>query len=133
MQQPEIKSFKDLVVWQKAMDLAEECYLISDKLPKREMFGLSSQIQRSATSVPSNIAEGNGRDHVAEYIHHLSIARGSLSELETQLLLAQRLRYVTAMELQCALSLIAEVGRMLTALKRSLAKWATKRSALRRA
>lgn len=120
--QKEINSFKDLIVWQKGMDLVVECYRISRKLPKQEVFGLCSQIQRSATSVPSNIAEGNGRDHVAEYVHHLSIARGSLSELETQLLLAQRLRYVDPADLKLALGLIDEIGRMLTGLKRSLAR-----------
>lgn len=119
--QTQVKSFKDLMVWQKAMALAEESYRLTGRFPKHEMFGLSLQIQRSATSVPSNIAEGNGRDHLAEYQHHLSIARGSLSELETQLRLALRLHYVSTEDAGRAFSLIDEVGRMLTALKRSLA------------
>src|SRR3990167_9176780 len=86
-----MKSHKELTVWQKAMDLVEEIYKLTSKFPKSETFGLSSQMQRAAVAIPSNIAEGAKRGHRLEYIQFLSIANGSASELETQLLLAKRL------------------------------------------
>ncbi|MDJ0553093.1 MAG: four helix bundle protein [Microcoleaceae cyanobacterium MO_207.B10] len=69
----EVQSYRDLIVWNRAMDLVEECYRLTSKLPATEMYGLRSQIQRSAVSIPTNIAEGKRRDHLREYIHHLSI------------------------------------------------------------
>ena len=75
-----VKSYRDLLVWQKAMDLVEESYSVASQLPKTETFGLVSQIQRAAVSVPANIAEGHGRQHLGDYLHHLSIANGSLME-----------------------------------------------------
>lgn len=83
-----IKSYRDLLVWQKAMDLVAESYGLSAKPPKTETYGLASQIQRAAVSIPANIAEGHGREHLGDYLHHLSVANGSLMELETHLLLA---------------------------------------------
>ncbi len=74
------------MVWQKAMDLAVECYRIAKRLPKEETYGLISQIKRAAASIPANIAEGHGREHLGEYLPHLSVANGSLMELETHLL-----------------------------------------------
>ena len=91
-----IKSYRDLLVWQKAMDLVAESYILSGKLPKTEIYGLASQIQRSAVSIPANIAEGQGREHLGDYLHHLSVANGSLMELETHLLLVSRLGFVSA-------------------------------------
>ncbi len=113
-----VRSYRDLVVWQKAMDLVAECYRVTKLLPEEETYGLVSQIQRAAVSVPANIAEGHGRDHLGDYLHQLSIANGSVMELETHLLLAERLGYVGAIE--CALLLTAEVGRMLAGLTKSL-------------
>ena len=81
-----IKSYRDLEVWKKAMDLVVESYRITTMLPKSETYGLASQIQRAAASVPANIAEGHGREHLGDYLHRLSIANGSLLELETHIL-----------------------------------------------
>ncbi len=116
--------YSELVVWQKSMDLVTEIYKFSNNFPSDERFGLSSQMRRAAVSVPSNIAEGHGRKATGAYINHLSIAHGSLMELETQIQIALRLEFVGA---SAALVLIAqsnEIGRMLNALKNSLTKQA---------
>src|SRR5689334_7896665 len=89
-----VKKYSDLIVWQKAMDFAELVYAATQSWPRDELYGLTSQVRRAAVSVPSNIAEGQGRLSTKEFIHHISIARGSLLEVETQLLLAQRLGYI---------------------------------------
>ncbi|MBZ5553287.1 MAG: four helix bundle protein [Acidobacteriia bacterium] len=117
-----VRSFRDLVVWQKLMDLVVESYKLTQLLPRREMYGLTCQIQRSAVSVPANIAEGHGREHLGDYLHHLSVANGSLMELETHLVLASRLSYVPMNSVEPLLNLTAEVGRMLAGLFRSLRK-----------
>jgi four helix bundle protein len=117
-----ILSYRDLVVWQKAMDLVVESYKLTQFLPRSEGYGLVCQIQRSGVSVPANIAEGHGREHLGDYLHHLSMANGSLMELETHLLLVSRLSYLSAESLKPLLSLTAEVGRMLAGLCRSLKK-----------
>jgi len=109
----EIRSHRDLVVWQKAMDLAVEVYRIVRALPDAERFGLISQLSRAATSIPANIAEGHGRMGGREYANFLSIARGSLKEL---LELAVRVGYVPEDDTKTALSIADEVGRMLTTL-----------------
>ncbi|HYL78392.1 MAG TPA: four helix bundle protein [Bryobacteraceae bacterium] len=116
----DVRSYRDLIVWQKAMDLVVESYRLSRLLPKAEVYGLASQMQRCAVSVPANIAEGQGRDHLGDYVRHLSIANGSLMELETHLLLASRLAYLTNQDLDQAFALTAEVGRMLTGLSKKL-------------
>jgi four helix bundle protein len=118
-QRPKIKieSYRDLMVWQKAVDLVVECYRLTKRLPATEVYGLSSQVQRAAVSIPANIAEGDGRKHLGDYLQHLSIANGSLKELETHLLVASRLSYPkTTSEIQPALALAEEVGRMLAGL-----------------
>src|SRR6185295_6250678 len=106
-----IKSYRDLKVWQKAVDLAVECYRLTSRFPRSEMYGLTTQIQRSAVSVPANIAEGHGREHLGDYLHHLSTANGSLMELETHLLIAVRLTYLRSEDLKPVLLQTAEVGR----------------------
>jgi four helix bundle protein len=111
-----IKSYRDLQVWQKGMDLVVESYKITRLLPKVETYGLASQIQRSAVSIPANIAEGHGREHLGDYIHHLSVANGSLMELETHFLIANRLSYVEATDLQAGLTVARELGPMLVGL-----------------
>jgi hypothetical protein len=73
-----VKSYRDLLVWQKAVDLVTDCYGLTKQLPKTEIYGLTAQIQRAAVSIPANIAEGHGREHLGDYLHHLSIANGSL-------------------------------------------------------
>jgi four helix bundle protein len=115
-----IVSYRDLTVWQRAMDLADVAYELTKSFPKDERFGLTSQVQRSAVSIPSNIAEGHGRDHLGEYLHHLSIANGSLMELETQLTIAARRNYVGNADIQRGLDLSGDVGRLLASLVRAL-------------
>ena len=85
-----IQSYRDLKVWQQAMDLAEKCYRLTRQFPKDELYGMTSQVRRSAASVAANIAEGHGRNSRGEYIQFLRVAQGSLKELETHLILAVR-------------------------------------------
>ena len=89
-----INSHKELVVWQKGMGLVEKVYRMTQDFPSHEQWGLTSQMRRAVVSVPSNIAEGFGRQATGDYRHHLAIARGSLLELETQVMLCQRLSYI---------------------------------------
>lgn len=98
-----IKSYQDLEVWQLGMDLVIESYKLTRKFPAAERFGLVSQIRRSAVSIPSNIAEGQGRHHLGDYLRFLSIANGSLKELETLMLIAARLAYVSATNVRSTL------------------------------
>jgi len=114
-----VRSYRDLKVWEKAMDLVVESYRVSRLLPKTEMFGLVSQIQRAAVSVPANIAEGHGREHLGDYLRHLSIASGSLMEIETHMLIITRL-YIPMEEVKCALDMVREVDRMLSGLTKRL-------------
>jgi four helix bundle protein len=115
-----VRSYRDLKVWHKAMDLAVESYRLSKLLPRDEVYGLVGQIRRAAVSLPANIAEGHGRDHLGDYLHHLSVVNGSLMELETHLLIAKRLGYFTEDPLESVFKLTSEVGRMLSGLKRGL-------------
>lgn len=110
---------KDLLVWQKAMDLVVVIYEITATFPKTEVYGLASQMQRAAVSVPSNIAEGHGLKQTQAYARHLALANGSLSELETQLEIARRLGYL-ADRRGTVIEQAAEVGRMLAGLRKSL-------------
>jgi four helix bundle protein len=111
--------YRDLIVWQKAMDLVVEVYRLSQTFPATEKFGLASQIQRAAVS-PSNIAEGHARKSSGAFVNHLSIAAGSLAELETQIMLAERLKLCPKELSQPLLSCADEIGCMLTGLKASL-------------
>jgi len=117
---PAIQSHRDLVVWQKAMDLSVEVYSLTKRFPASENFRMTSQLTRAAVSVPANIAEGRARSTRKDYGNFLAIAQGSLAEAETYILLSIRLGYVTAAQTEVAVSLIAEVGRMLTALRQKL-------------
>jgi len=115
-----IKTFKDLTVWQEAMNLVEMIYLKTKTFPKEEMYGLTSPIRRAAVSIPANIAEGNGRGSRKEYLRFLSVANGSLTELETHILIAERLIFLPkeiSEKIQIQLKL---VGRLLIGLKKSL-------------
>lgn len=116
----DIKSFEDLAVWQRAMELAEAVYRHSVDFPREETWGLRQQIRRAVTSVPSNIAEGQGRGTTKEFLHFLRIARGSLNEMVTQMLLAQRFGFIDGGHSESIRELSNEVGRMLGALIRSL-------------
>ena len=111
-----VKSHKDLLVWQRSMDLVETVYRLTGSFPSMEQWGLVSQMRRAAISVPSNIAEGYGRQATGEYRHHLSIGRGSLLELETQVLLAKRLTYLQAADADSVLNEIEEISRMIATL-----------------
>jgi four helix bundle protein len=116
----DIRSYRDLDVWQQAMKLAEVCYHSTQGFPKRETYGLASQIRRAAVSIASNIAEGHSRSTRQAYLNHLSIALGSQSEVETQVELASRLGLIPNEAAQEILALAGQVGRMLHALIASL-------------
>jgi len=115
-----VNSHRDLLVWQKAVDLVVGCYRITSTFPRTEQYGLTSQLQRAAVSVPANIAEGKGRATTGAYLNHLSIAAGSLAELDTHLVVAHRLGLVSDMALIEIQKQLEEVGRMLTGLRKSL-------------
>ncbi|HZL88247.1 MAG TPA: four helix bundle protein [Pirellulaceae bacterium] len=121
-----IRSFKDLIVWQRSIDLIDEIYRLTQRFPKSETYGLSSQIQRAAVSVAANIAEGNGRDSTKEYIHHLSFSLGSLAEVETYFVVCMRLGYASAQAVTPLEVKADEIGRMIRSLQKAL------RSKLRR-
>jgi four helix bundle protein len=115
-----INSYRDLRVWQDAMNLAESCYRLTRSFPKEELFGLSSQIRRSAASVPANIAEGHGRENTGSFVHYLRMAQGSLKELETHLLLAERVGVGSRSGVDPSIEQCEAVGKMLRSLIRSL-------------
>jgi four helix bundle protein len=117
---PKPTSFRELLVWQKAMDLAEGCYRLSRRLNRDDQSALGFQLRKSSVSVPSNIAEGYGRHHTASYVNHLWIANGSSNELQTQLELAHRIEVVTPDDASKYIVQCQEVGRMLIGLIRSL-------------
>jgi four helix bundle protein len=108
-----IRNYQDLIAWQKAMDLVEKVYQLTKMFPKDELYGLTNQVRRASVSIPSNIAEGQGRRTDKEYANFLSIARGSLNEVETQFLIAERLHYVEKEAVQALFSLSAEVCRLI--------------------
>ena len=113
-------TYRELEVWQRSIDLVEEVYVLCRLLPTEEKYGLRSQMQRCAVSIAANIAEGYGRQHRKEYLNHLSIASGSLAELETHLIISTRLKYFDRNQILVAWDLTQRVGKMLTMLKRSL-------------
>jgi four helix bundle protein len=115
-----ITSHRHLVVWQKAMDLAVEVYRVSESFPKEERYRLTSQITRAASSVPANIAEGHARSTARDFAHFVTIAKGSLMETETFVMLAIRLGYLTDDVAAPALRLIIEISKMLTRLRSRL-------------
>ncbi|MBL7113358.1 MAG: four helix bundle protein [Bacteroidales bacterium] len=117
-----MKSFKDLKVWQKSYSLCLKIYTITRKFPSDERYGLTSQLRRASVSIPSNIAEGYGKKTTPEYIHSLYIANGSLCELETQILLANDLKYINAKEYNEIEGSITELVVMMKALIKSLEK-----------
>ncbi|MEX1255513.1 MAG: four helix bundle protein [Dehalococcoidia bacterium] len=115
-----LQSYRDLEVWKRSIDLVEQIYRVSKSFPQSERFGLTSQIRRAAVSVPANIAEGAARTGTGEYLQFLSVASGSLAEVETLLTLAHRLELLAEQELSKLQERSAEIGRMLSGLKRSL-------------
>jgi len=117
---PEIRSHRDLIVWQKAMDLVVDVYRLSAAFPSNEQFRLVAQVTRASASVPANIAEGYSRSSTRDYAHFLAIAKGSLMEAETFLMLAVRLGYLTADAAAPVLDLVTELSKMLTVLRKRL-------------
>jgi four helix bundle protein len=115
-----IQSYRDLNVWQKSVDLVVESYKLAEQLPANEKYGLASQIQRAAVSVPADIAEGFGRRGLGEYVHHLGVANGSLKELETHFLIGERLGYFSQEQVSAFLDHSEEIGRMLAGLMNKL-------------
>lgn len=113
-------SYRDLVVWQQSMDLAVAVYAETSLWPRDELYGLTSQVRRAATSVPSNIAEGYGREVRGSYLQFLRIAQGSLKELETQLLIAQRIGLSSPQAIEPLMETSMSIGRLLRALLRKL-------------
>jgi four helix bundle protein len=114
-----VQGHKDLEVWQKAMDLVIDIYKLTASFPSKEVYGLARQMQRAAVSIPSNIAEGHGLKQTQAYLRHLAIANGSLTELETQIEIADRLGYLSVGG-RPVIEKAHEVGRMLSGLRRSL-------------
>lgn len=115
-----VRNYADLIAWQKAMDLVEAVYNVSAVFPREELYGLTTQIRRAAVSIPSNIAEGQGRWTTGEFMQFLGVANGSLREVETQLHVAVRLKFVTQSDTDAAFALAAEVGRLIYGLRNSL-------------
>jgi four helix bundle protein len=117
---PKVRNFRDLLVWQQAIELVEQVYVLTAKFPKEEMYGLTSQLRRAAISVPSNIAEGHTRDSLKEYLQFLSIALASLAEVQTQLYLSKRLNLATPDSIAPIEDLADKTLKMLRNLQRSL-------------
>lgn len=116
----ESKTYRDLVAWQKSMDLVEEVYRLTKLLPKEEQFALSDQMRRCAVSIPSNIAEGQARKSVKEFSYFLTVSQGSKAELQTQLLICERLNYLSRTQTKKSLLLTEEVGKLIFAIRKSL-------------
>ena len=115
-----IRNFKDLKVWQDGISLAKDVYLLCSRLPKEEMYGLSSQMKRACVSIPSNIAEGHSRNHRAEYRQFVFVAIGSLAELETQIFLGEELNFFKSNEIQPLSEKVSKLRAMLITLGRKL-------------
>ena len=109
-------------VWKKSMDLVVTCYQMTKEFPKNEIYGLAGQLQRAAVSIPANIAEGRQRRHSKEFLQYLSIAYGSLAELETHIQIAERLNYINENQIRKMLDKTAEIGKMLNGLSKSIEK-----------
>jgi four helix bundle protein len=117
-----VQHYRELIVWQKAITLVKETYRATSNFPKTEIYALTNQIRRAAVSIPSNIAEGQGRNSTRDFLHFLSVAQGSLMELETQIIIAEQLGYLDKPQQDILLEYAAEVSRMLSGLRNSLNK-----------
>ena len=115
-----IQSYRDLIVWQKSVMLATTVYRVTARLPRAEKYGIVSQLRRAAVSIPANIAEGHGRATRGEFLNQLSVARGSLNEVETLLTICERLELARARDLVALRGLVTEVGRMLVRMREKL-------------
>ena len=115
-----VKHYTDLIAWQKAMDLVDGIYDVTDSFPRSEVFGLTNQLRRAAVSIPSNIAEGQGRSTTKDFIHFLCIARGSLQELETQVRIAARRRFMNDLKKEQLINATTEIGKIIHGLIKAL-------------
>ena len=118
----QIQSYKDLLIWQKGIALIKSIYLLCDELPMEKIYGLQSQMKRAAISIPSNIAEGYGRNYSQNYIQFLRMARGSLLELETQLIISKELKMIGVQVYEKVQGLITEENKMLNAFIKAIRK-----------
>lgn len=116
----EVKSYRDLITWQKSLELARKVYLFTKSFPKDELYGLTSQARRASVSVPANIAEGHARNHRKEHVQFLGIAKGSLAELQTYFVLAEKLKFVEPSETEELVRDSEEVEKILAGLTNSL-------------
>jgi four helix bundle protein len=116
----DIQSFKDLKVWQKAIDLSVLCYRLTADFPRDETYGMAAQVRRAAVSIAANIAEGHGREHTRSFVQFLRIAQGSAKELETHLIIAERVSFARRDQVLPLMMAVDEIGRMLRSLIRSL-------------
>jgi four helix bundle protein len=114
------RHYQELIVWQKAMDLVVLTYQTTTSFPREEQFGLTIQLRKAAISIPSNIAEGQGRNTPGDFLHFLAVARGSLQEVETQIIIAERLQYIVADKREGFFVLSSEVGRLINELSNSI-------------
>ncbi|HZB46506.1 MAG TPA: four helix bundle protein [Pyrinomonadaceae bacterium] len=114
------KNYRDLIAWQKAMDLVEVVYKATGQFPKEEIYGLTNQLRRAVVSIPSNIAEGQGRKSDNDFRRFLAISYGSLREVETQILIVKRLNYLSEAQTERLMNLAGEVGRLINGLGHSL-------------
>jgi four helix bundle protein len=115
-----VQSYRDLLVWQKAIEFVCDCYNVSQAFPKHETYGLCSQLRRAVISIPARIAEGHGRSQTRDYVYQLSLAHGTLMEAETQIIIAEKLQYINNTQSEPLLSKSSELGRMLHGLMNSL-------------
>ena len=116
----EIKDYKDLLIWQKGIEIAKQSYLLTKQYPKEELYGMVQQIRRAASSIPANIAEGYGRRYTQEYIRFLNISRGSLNELETHLIISMSVGLCSQKDAALVIKLLGEESRMINALIKKL-------------
>ena len=115
-----VSRFRELKAWQLGMDLGERVYLITDSFPKSEIYGLTSQIRRCAVFVPSNLAEGHGRTSAKEFLQFIAISFGSICELETQILLSHRLKYINSQDSDTVLALLIETSKTIRGLQKAI-------------
>lgn len=116
----EVRDFKDLVIWQKGMEIAENCYLLTKSFPRDELFGMSQQIRRSSASIPANIAEGYGRRTSGDYVRFLNISQGSINELQTHLILCSRVGLCTVRDIELIIQNLQTETKMIISLIKKL-------------
>jgi four helix bundle protein len=126
MENKKIESYKDLIVWQKGIELVNEIYVLTKRFPKEEIYGLTNQMRRAAVSIPANIAEGWGRNSTKNYIQFIRISRGSLYEIETMIVIAKNQNYIDEDQKLSIAMRIDELGKMLNKLLSSLDHFLTK-------